>query len=147
MKLHATLRRTLLALCLGACGSLAAQDLVYTPANPAFGGNTFNYQWLLSGATAQNGLTDPAAAQRSSFSSSSRRTTLDDFTESLNRQLLNSITRQVFDSQLTNGGGLSPGDFSIGNFEVNVVEGADGLILTITDIVNGGVTEITVPFF
>ncbi len=133
-----------LALATGASG----QDLLYTPQNPAFGGNTFNYQWLLSGAQAQNGLTDPNAAQRATAArSSTRRTSLDDFTESLNRQLLNAITRQIFDSQLNNRNGLSPGNYSLGNFEVNVVEGLDGLVLTITDIVNGGVTEVTVPYF
>ncbi len=146
-----TLTRFLTAAILVAGGitAAAAQDLLYTPQNPAFGGNTFNYQWLLSGAQAQNGLTDPDAQARNNArsSASSRRTSLDDFTESLNRQLLNSITRQIFDSQLNNRNGLSPGNYSLGNFEVNVVEGADGLVLTITDIVNGGVTEITVPYF
>lgn len=142
--------RLILSIALIVCcaGGALGQDLLYTPQNPAFGGNTFNYQWLLSGAQAQNGLTDPAAAQRaSSFGSSSRRTSLDDFTESLNRQLLNSITRQIFDAQLSNGNGLQPGNYSLGNFQVNVVEGLDGLVLTITDIVNGGVTEITIPSF
>ncbi len=31
-----------------------SQQLVYKPVNPAFGGDTFNYQWLLSSANAQN---------------------------------------------------------------------------------------------
>ena len=30
------------------------QQLTYEPINPAFGGDTFNYQWLLSSANAQN---------------------------------------------------------------------------------------------
>ena len=36
-----------------------AQDFVYTPKNPAFGGNTFNYQWLLSSAQAQDTYKSP----------------------------------------------------------------------------------------
>ena len=40
------------------CGSAFAQELVYRPKNPAFGGDTFNYQWLLSSAEAQNKFTD-----------------------------------------------------------------------------------------
>ena len=124
-----------------------AQDLTYTPKNPAFGGNTFNYQWMLSGAQAQNGLVDPGAASRTTTrTSTSRRTTLDDFTESLNRQLLNSITRQLFDLQIGNGG-LTEGSYALGNFQVDVVEGADGVIITIVDIVNGGTTEVVVPYF
>ena len=135
-------------LALVGAGALQAQDLIYTPQNPSFGGNTFNYQWLLSSAQAQNGLTDPNAVSRStSTRSSGRRTTLDDFTESLNRQLLNSITRQLFDAQLGGGGALTPGSYSLGNFQVDVVEGADGLVITILDIVNGGTTEIVVPYF
>ena len=35
------------------------QQLTYTPKNPNFGGNTFNYSWLLSSAEAQNSFTDP----------------------------------------------------------------------------------------
>ena len=35
------------------------QQMVYKPINPAFGGDTFNYQWLMSSAEAQNGFTDP----------------------------------------------------------------------------------------
>ena len=30
------------------------QQLTYKPINPAFGGDTFNYQWLLNSANAQN---------------------------------------------------------------------------------------------
>lgn len=137
----------LLCFALFAACNLQAQDLIYTPQNPSFGGNTFNYQWLLSSAQAQNGLTDPSVAQRAATTrTTTRRTTLDDFTESLNRQLLNSITRQLFDAQLGNGG-LQPGSYSLGNFQVDVVEGADGVIITIVDLVNGGTTEVIVPFF
>ncbi|MCK5278996.1 MAG: curli production assembly protein CsgF, partial [Cyclobacteriaceae bacterium] len=31
-----------------------AQDFVYQPVNPAFGGNPYNYSWLLGQAQAQN---------------------------------------------------------------------------------------------
>ena len=125
-----------------------AQDLVYTPVNPNFGGNTFNYQWLLQSATAQNGLTDPDAPVRDFGRATSRRSSLDDFSESLNRQLLNSLTRQLFDLDLTGAdGGLQPGSFALGNFQVDIVEGSDGLIITILDVVNGGTTELEVPFF
>ena len=133
-------------LLLGGLGSLQAQDLLYSPSNPAFGGNTFNYQWLLSSATAQNGLTDPDAADPVTGRFNNRRTSLDDFTETLNRQLLNSVTRQLFDAQFGSGG-LQPGTFTLGNFQVEVVETAGGLSITIIDIVNGGTTEVTIPNF
>ena len=31
-----------------------AQDFVYQPINPAFGGNPYNYSWMLAQAQAQN---------------------------------------------------------------------------------------------
>ena len=100
-----------------------AQDLVHTPVNPNFGGNTFNYQWLLQSATVQNGLTDPDAQTRDFGRSATRRSSLDDFSESLNRQLLNSITRELFDLNLGGAdGGLQPGSYSLGNFQVDVLE-------------------------
>ena len=58
-----------------------AQDLVYKPINPAFGGDTFNYQWLLSSAEAQNKFkedTDLGLEQQ---------TELERFKENLNNQL------------------------------------------------------------
>ena len=42
-------------------GFSLAQDLTYKPKNPAFGGDTFNYQWMMSSAEAQNLLKDPDA--------------------------------------------------------------------------------------
>ena len=44
-----------------ALNQLRAQGLTYRPNNPAFGGNTFNYQWLLSSAQAQDTHKDPTA--------------------------------------------------------------------------------------
>ncbi len=41
---------------------LFSQQLVYKPRNPNFGGDTFNYQWLLSSAEAQNTFEDPNEA-------------------------------------------------------------------------------------
>ena len=42
--------------------AIKAQDFVYQPVNPAFGGNPYNYSWLLSSANSQNDFreeTDP----------------------------------------------------------------------------------------
>ena len=50
--------------CIAACllaSACAAQatELVYTPVNPAFGGNPLNGTWLLNNAQAQNDYDDP----------------------------------------------------------------------------------------
>ncbi len=116
-----------------------AQDLVYTPKNPAFGGNTFNYNWLLSSAQAQNDTEDPEATQRE------EKSTIDQFTESLNRQLLSRLTRDLLNSQFDEDGGLQEGTIEIGNFQVDISQGTDGMIITIYDG-QGGETQITIPF-
>ncbi|MEO0557646.1 MAG: curli assembly protein CsgF, partial [Bacteroidota bacterium] len=36
--------------------SASAQQFIYTPKNPAFGGSPLNYSWMLSSAQAQNDL-------------------------------------------------------------------------------------------
>ena len=63
--------------------SVQAQDLVYTPKNPAFGGNPYNSQWLLASAEAQNSFKDPNAS-----TGRTQQTELERFTSSLNSQLL-----------------------------------------------------------
>jgi curli production assembly/transport component CsgF len=41
-----------------------AQDLVYKPKNPAFGGDTFNYQWMIGSAESQNKFKDKQVERR-----------------------------------------------------------------------------------
>lgn len=117
-------------------GYAFGQQLVYTPKNPNFGGNTFNYQWLLASAEAQNSFQEenPFGTERSE---------LEEFQNSLNRQLLGQITRSVFDSEL--GDGLQEGTFNIGNLLLEVFETSEGLIVNILDTQTGEQTQIIVP--
>ena len=116
-----------------------SQQLVYKPVNPAFGGDTFNYNWLLSSATAQNGFTDP-----NQESSSAETSTLQSFTDNLNRQLLNRISSELFSQQFGNDE-LQPGTFTFGSLEVEIAEGVTGLIINILDTITGEQTQIIVP--
>ena len=121
---------------------MKAQDLVYQPKNPAFGGNSFNYQWLMSSAQAQDTKKDPDATERrSSFTD---RNSLEGFTESLNRQLLSRLSRQLFSEQFDEFG-LEEGTFQIGDFQLDITQDLDGMIIRIFDG-QGGETQITVPF-
>lgn len=115
-----------------------AQDLVYTPKNPAFGGQTFNYQWLLSSAQAQNDSKDPNATVKVEKSS------IQQFTEGLNRQLLSKLTRQLLNDQFGEEG-LQDGTFQIGDFQIDVSQDIGGMVITIYDG-QGGETRIEVPF-
>ena len=48
-----------------------AQDIVYQPVNPSFGGNPFNSNHLLGIANAQNDFTNPASSSSNSLRCSS----------------------------------------------------------------------------
>ena len=112
------------------------QQMVYKPINPAFGGDTFNYQWLMSSAEAQNSFTDPSI-------SDDELTELEQFQENLNRQLLSTLSRNVFSSQL--GDELKEGTFTVGDLALEIFETAEGLVINILDTVTGEQTQIIVP--
>jgi curli production assembly/transport component CsgF len=126
---------------LGTVGNLVAQDMTYKPKNPAFGGDTFNYQWLQSSAQAQDTNKDPKSS-----SSSSTRNNLNDFTESLNRQILSSLSRQLSISQLGDGS-LKPGSYTVGNYAIDVANSLDGLVVDIIDQTTGQSTQVVIPVF
>ncbi|WP_062060038.1 curli production assembly/transport component CsgF [Aquimarina longa] len=115
------------------------QDLVYKPINPAFGGDTFNYQWLLSSAEAQNTFTDPKGS-----TSRNQRSNLDRFTENLNSQLLNKISRTLFDRQFGKEG-ITPGTFNFGSLFVEVYRSGEGLVVDILDTNTGDQSQIIIP--
>ena len=143
MKKLFTTGTTLLIGFLLLCCSLPmqAQDFSYTPKNPAFGGNTFNYNWLLNGAQAQNGFEDPDAVTRD------RRTRdpLEDFKNSLNRQILSQISRRVIGEQFGTGGDIQEGTFTVGDFTIDVSQSINGLLITIIDLTSGNQSVIEVP--
>jgi len=122
--------------------SSQAQSLVYRPVNPSFGGDTFNYNWLMSSAQAQDKSKDPEAAKLGQAGSQDP---LTDFTNSLNRQLLNSISQRLLKDQFGEDG-IKEGTYQFGGFVVDVSPGTNGLIVRITDG-KGGETSITVPFY
>lgn len=119
--------------------ALSAQQLTYKPINPAFGGETFNYQWMLSSANAQNGFTAPGINQQ-------EQSDLDRFGETLNSQILSQISRRLLEQQVEGIGDLTqPGTFSFGSLEIEVFESNEGLIINILDTSNGEQTQVIVP--
>ena len=120
---------------------ISAQDMVYKPKNPAFGGDTFNYNWLLSSAQVQD-LTEEETSSGSSASGSS----LDFFTESLNRRLLSQLSRELVVNQFGEDG-LEEGVYTVGDFQIDIGSTLDGLSISIIDIATGDQTQIVIPFF
>ncbi len=120
---------------------IMAQDFRYKPKNPAFGGDTFNYNWLLSQAQAQNDFTvDPNA---SLFETDP----LLDFQDDLNRQLLSQLSRSLIGDLFNTDGTLNEGIFEIGNYQIEIINGIDGVNIGILDVFTGSTTTVTVPTF
>lgn len=112
-----------------------AQDLVYEPVNPSFGGSSFNSAHLLAIANAQNDYDRPVDDDDT--------TDLDRFIRSLESRLLSALSTQVanaiFGENAQDSGTIRFGDQTI-SFENTF----DGIQLTITDA-DGTVTVITIP--
>ncbi|WP_299889232.1 curli production assembly/transport component CsgF [uncultured Lacinutrix sp.] len=116
-----------------------AQQFSYKPLNPAFGGETFNYNWLLSSATAQNGFEEPTTAR-------TQQSALDRFGASLNQQVLNQISRSLLSQQLQAVGDFNQeGTFTFGSLNVEIFDSEEGLVINILDTSNGEETQVIVP--
>lgn len=125
-----------------ACSEGFAQQFVYNPINPSFvGGNAYNGSWLLSSAQSQNTLTEPTSSTTKSAS-----TELDDFKETLNRQILNQLSRQIV-SDAFGENALEEGRYELGDYIIDVADGGTGVTITIYDTLNGGETTIEVPYY
>ncbi len=133
----------------GFCTISMAQDLAYKPINPAFGGDTFNYQWLLSSADAQNKYKEDTSDQYK------QPTDLERFKSNLNNQLLNRISSSLLDDQLGTGtggtgtggtgSGLGPGTYVFGTLSVDVYPSNLGLVVDILDTDTGEQTQVIIP--
>lgn len=136
--------KTLFLVLFFAAGKTYAQDFVYTPKNPAFGGNPYNYSWLLSSAQAQNETKDKATA--TSPTSGYSTDPLKNFTQSLNQQILSQISRQIVSKQFGEGG-LAAGTYVLGDYQIQVADQSSGLNITIVDNKTGSQTSVVVPYF
>ncbi len=128
----------LLVACLLLSGFVKGQDFVYKPINPAFGGDSYNYSWLLSQAQAQDTFKDPEADK------DQQTDPLESFQEDLNRQILYQLSRKLVSDQFGDGE-LTPGTYDVGSYHIEVTDGADGLNVSILDALNGSQTSVTVP--
>ncbi len=118
--------------------TIDAQEIVYRPINPSFlGGNPYNAGWLLSNADAQNDFQEDTAG----FEEKSE---LEQFTESLNRQLLNQLSRDLFQQEYGDSG-LTTGTYTFGSLVVEIIPTTGGLSIDIFDTDTGEQTNIIIP--
>lgn len=119
------------------CLAASAQELVYTPVNPSFGGDSFNSAHLIGIANAQNDYKDPE-------SKTGGNTQVDQFLRQLQSRLLSSLAAQVNDAIF----GENPqdsGTITFGDQTITFVRLLESVALTITDSTTGAVTEISIP--
>lgn len=129
-------RILVVCVCICCCFSAAqAQQLVYKPVNPAFGGDTFNYQWLLASAQAQNRFNQGLQTSNP----------LQDFSSNLNKQILNQLSQKIV-SQIFGEGNMKDGTYQYGPFSVAIQSLYDGISVTIGSS-DGGKTIIKVPYY
>ncbi|MEE9348582.1 MAG: curli production assembly/transport component CsgF [Flavobacteriaceae bacterium] len=115
-----------------------AQEIVYKPINPSFlGGNSFNANWLLNQANTQSTFKEESPQREV-------KTELERFTESLNRQLLNQLSRNLFQDEFGTDG-LEEGTFTFGSLVVDISDTSDGRSFSIFDTTSGEQTVIIIP--
>ncbi len=122
--------------------SVNGQDFVYSAKNPAFGGNPYNYSWLMSSAQAQNEIKETQTTTTNSY----KLDPLNDFAESLNRQILSQLSRQIVSRQFGEDS-LSAGTYILGDYQIEVGDQFNGLNITILDNKTGSSTTVSVPYF
>jgi curli production assembly/transport component CsgF len=115
-------------------GGAGAQQLIYTPINPAFGGNPGNSSQLEAAASAQNPFKAGAGKNL---------TQAQLFAQQLQSELLASLANQVAEAIF--GPNAAPnGTFTFGGETVTFVRSLGEVTITITDP-TGQVTVITLP--
>ena len=117
-----------------------AQELVYTPVNPSFGGNPFNSAHLLAVANAQDQTEAPSSGDNASNPQA------DLFIRQLQSRLLSGLASQVANAIF----GDDPQDYGrivFGDQTIEFTRGLDSITLNIFDATTGTTTEIVVPIF
>jgi curli production assembly/transport component CsgF len=123
-------------LTIASCQAASAEDLVYTPINPSFGGNPFNSSHLLGIANGQNKFKDPSTATSGSEA--------DIFARQLQSRLLSALSSQITDA-IFGQNAQEHGTVTFGDQTIEWTRGLEEVTLTITDTVTGQVTTIQVP--
>ncbi len=113
-----------------------ASDQTFRFNNPSFGGNPFNSSHLLGLANAQNDHEDPDAEDRNDPAAQ--------FVRTLQSRLLSALATQITDV-IFGENAQDTGLIQFGDQEISFVRGIESVTLTITNNLDGSVTEVIVP--
>lgn len=121
------------AFCGGIGSQLNAGELVYTPINPAFGGNPYNYSWLLDSADIQNQHEEDP---------------LEDFEDDLNSRILSTLASRIVSSAFGSyGDDLQGGQYQFGDYDITISTEGGGINVDIIDQGTGSSTSVSVPYY
>lgn len=123
-----------------------ASTLVYTPVNPAFGGNPANGIVLLNEAQAENRTRDPNARDPlDPIGGGSGNTALDLFNLALQNAILSRLTAAAVSGIVGPTGELTPGTIETTSFSIVIADIGGGLLqITTTDKVTGDSTTFSI---
>jgi curli production assembly/transport component CsgF len=116
----------------------AAQDVVYRPVSPTFGGNPFNSNHVLGVANANNDNRDPRAANSDSQA--------DIFARQLQSRLLSALSSQIVDA-IFGDNAQEQGTITFGGQTIEFFRSLDEVTLIIRNDETGEETRIVVPLF
>jgi curli production assembly/transport component CsgF len=119
-----------------------ASELIYYPRNPSFGGNPAYGHVLLNSALATKTHTDPGVDDRSAIE---QKTPLEQFNETLERQVVNRLTTAATSRIIGPNGQLIPGNLETDNFIIQIADIGGGMLnVTTTDKLTGATTNFIV---
>jgi len=124
---------------MGATAAMA-DELVWTPVNPSFGGSPFNADWLMAQAEAQK----PVEEEEVDYGL--EQDPLADFQEDLNRQILNRLSSRLIEMAFGESE-LAPGYYEIGDYIIEIITTDAGIRIIITDPMSGGETTMEIPYY
>ena len=123
-------------------GQAAATELIYYPRNPSFGGNPAYGHVLLNSALATKTHTDPGLDLDEGIE---EKTPLEQFNETLERQVVNRLTTAATSKIIGPNGNLIPGNLETDNFVINIADMGNGMLnVTTTDKLTGATTAFMV---
>jgi len=120
--------------------NLYSSELIYTPISPSFGGFSANGAVLLNQANAQNDFKDPDAVDP--FATGS---TLDNFKETLNRQILSQLAAKIVTDAFGTSGSAS-GVYTTTDYKIEIDTSDPNITkIHITELATGSLSTIEIP--
>lgn len=117
-----------------------AQNFKFQFKNPGFGGHPSNFHYFINTAEAQKGDFEEE-------SSPFRRDPLSDFQQTMQRQMLSQLSRNLVRGEFEGIDLSQEGVYDLGDFTVEVIPGLDKISIQIMDQLSGERTQVEIPRF